>query len=309
MDGNVHIDMHTHTSASDGFGTPEDLLHAAELKGLYAVAVTDHDVLDAAKYCYGYMRHRSERMGGRGIIMVPGVELSAWIDAEEEGAEVRIVHILGLGIDPYDCDLENLCGQLRKAHRKEAKRRLDHARKLGFGLDPEAEGRVLARGFWGKAEIARELVNSGRFECVHDAYSVLWNGSRTPINLDQYVHAGTAISSIHKSGGIAVLAHPLRDETTRGLVSIVEVEARIRLLACLGLDAVECFYSAFSLEQCERLMMVTHEVSRELCGRSLAVSAGSDHHDYARRNRLGKTCLEGQNCGPRTNILDALGLA
>lgn len=292
------LDMHTHTSASDGKGSALDLLRASREKGLCAVAVTDHDTVESAQWCYGYMRHVAESGADADVVMVPGVEFSSYID---NGQGVDIVHVLGLGIDPYEDGLCALCDGLRLAHKEQLSDLIEVARTLGLGLDPDAEARVLMRSSWGRGDIAREEVLMGRFESVHEAYVALWGTTRDYVDLRQYIPSEQAIEAIHQAGGLAVLGHPLRDEVQRCMLPFVDAIRRIDTLEVCGLDGVECFYSSFGLEQCEGLLQATRE-------RSLLVSAGSDHHDYNNRFRLGRTCDDGRNYGYRTDILEALGL-
>lgn len=292
-------DFHTHTRGSDGLGTARDLYEAARDLGLDAVAVTDHDSLSEARWCFGF-RHHQTQVGDPGPVMVAGVEVSSLIRRGDAAPDV--VHILGLGIDPFEDELSALCEELGHARRRELERRLDHARSRNLALVPEAEGRVLAHAFWGKQEMARELVLAQRFETVDEAYHALWDGYVTPTDDGCPVEARRAVEAIHGAGGIAVLAHPLRNEVTRGRVSMAGAIERMDELRDLGLDGVECYYSSFTLEECETLEACARE-------RGMLVSAGSDHHDYGRRRRLGITCADGDNYAVRTDIARALGIS
>ena len=298
----LRADFHIHTKHSDGRGSMERLVDAAITKRLDAIAVTDHDVLDGARWAYALSRHQ-DRLAKLGvepdIIVIPGIEVSSFVlrDGRRD-----VVHILLLGIDPFDTGLTSLCGRLCTKRTEQLRRRLEHARKMGYGLGPEAEGRVLERAFWGKQECARELVLRGEFEDVDSAYHALWDSYDTVSDLDAYIPADLAIDAGHVSGGIAVLAHPLRDELSRCLNPMVEAKERISLLQGIGVDGVECFYSAFSPSLCHTLEGIARE-------RGLVVSCGSDHHDYGRRFRLSRTCADGLNYGHRTDVLEALGIA
>lgn len=291
-------DFHTHTRASDGRGSAQDLLRLATEKGMSAVAVTDHDALDEARWCYGFARHQ-ETMRAAGPKMVAGVELSARI---VWGEMPDVVHVLGLGIDPFACAVSAVCDELAQMRATELERRLDHAGAHGFSLGPEAQGRVRESAFWGKQEIARELVLEGRFETVDDAYHALWDDYDVAYDTLPHVAAERALAAIHDAGGIAVLAHPLRDETRSGSCGLGRAVRRIDALVAMGLDGVECYYRTFSLEACEALDAVAR-------ARHLLVSCGSDHHDFGRRMHLGVTCADGGNYAYRSDVADALGIA
>ncbi|MDO4805695.1 MAG: PHP domain-containing protein [Coriobacteriales bacterium] len=297
----LRADFHTHTAFSDGLGTMDELVEAAMSERLDAIAVTDHDVLDGARWAYGWGRHqeRLERTGeAPSIIVIPGVEISSFVIRD---GKPDVVHIVLLGVDPFDTGLTSLCESLRVRRIEELRRRLGHAASLGYALGPEAEGRIIAHAFWGKQEIARELVLSECFETVDAAYHALWDGYDTTANIDAYVPAKCAIEAGHSAGGLAVLAHPLRDEARRCLVTMSVAEERVALTQGMGLDGVECFYSAFPESDCLALEAIAR-------ARGLVVSCGSDHHDLGRRYRLGRTCGEGANHGHRTNVLEALGI-
>ena len=293
------LDMHTHTGASDGKGSALDLLRASRKKGLRAVAVTDHDTVESAQWCYGYIRHIMESGMDADVTMVPGVEFSSYMMRR---GETDIVHVLGLGVDPFEDGLCSWCDRLGSAHEEQLFDLLGVARSKGLGLEPDAEARVLMRSSWGRGDIAREEVLMGRFESVHDAYTALWGTTRETIDLRQYIPAEQAVETIHCAGGLAVLGHPLRDEMQRCMIPLVDAVERMDILVACGLDGAECYYSAFELSQCEGLENAARK-------RSLIVSAGSDHHDYRNRFRLGRTCADGENYGCRTDILEALGLA
>ena len=300
--GKLRADFHAHTGFSDGDGTMEQLVEAAREKRLDAIAVTDHDVLTGARWAYALNRHQ-EQLASVGkstnIIVIPGVEISAFI---MRNGKRDVVHIVLLGVDPFDTSLTALCEELAARRMTQLRNRLAHAHSVGYGLGFEAEGRVLAKAFWGKQEIARELVLRGDFEEVDSAYHALWDDYETSSDTDSYVPANAAIEAGHTSGGIAILAHPLRDERRRCLITTRDAEERISLLQDMGVDGAECYYSAFEPDDCAAL-------ERMARSRGLIVSCGSDHHDYKRRFRLSRTCADGFNYGHKTNVLEALGIA
>ncbi|MBR3314105.1 MAG: PHP domain-containing protein [Atopobiaceae bacterium] len=301
MDGRLRADFHTHTGFSDGRGSMGQLVEAARERRLDAIAITDHDVLGGARWAYGWARHQ-DRLAAAGeapgITIIAGVEISSFITRR---GKPDIIHMQLLGVDPFDSGLVALCEDLRRRRIEQLHHRLEHVRSIGFELDPEATARILEKAFWGKQEIARELVLKGDFEGVDAAYHAIWDCYDPSDDIDAYVPAHLAIETGHACGAISLIAHPLRDETTRRLIPLDDVEERLDLLQDMGLDGAECFYSAFLISDCLALEGIART-------RGLVVSCGSDHHDYARRNRLSITCSDGLNYGHRTNVLEALGI-
>lgn len=299
--GDARIDLHIHSGESDGRGGLFDLISAMGSRSIRAIAVTDHDTLGTARDAYGYMRHLQEAGGTMPPIVIPGVEVSSKIDTED--GLVDVVHILGLGVDPYNETLTELCERRDGARKVELRRRIEHAASRGFRLSPFAEARVLKGAFWGRAEICREMVLDGRFETVDDAYYAIWDDYPRLGGVEDHEPAEAAIQAIHASRGLAVLAHPLRDEINRGFVTREVAAWRVGVLRMIGLDGIEAWYRTFPLTECEWLSALSEDYG-------LLTSCGSDHHDFDARFRMGRTCADedGTNTREHATVLAALGL-
>ena len=281
-------DFHTHTNAMHDRGNARDLYRLASEWRVSAVAVTDHNSLDGARWCYGFARHQ-KAVACPGPQMVAGVELSSYI-ASDEGADV--VCVLGLGIDPFADKLSALCDELQGPSPIRLERSPAHT--------IEAKGRRRRRvcDFWEKDEAGHEALPTDRLTmsdaslCGHAVDRVIDDGPS--------VRVERAIAAIHDAGGIAVLAHPLRGKTPDKTCDLTRAIWRIDALAAMGLDGVECYHRALSLEACETLDAVTR-------ARRLLVSCGSDHH-LGHAMCLGVTCADGRNYAYRTDVADALGI-
>lgn len=297
----LRVDLHTHTGASDGTGTLRDLIAAAEAEGISVVAVTDHDTLESAVEAYAWMNYLFETKDKASVRVIPGIEITSKIDV---GGIAQMVHVIGLGIRPFAGPLETLCAEQREARREELLRRLAYVRGRGFCLSPEAEGRILERAFWGKGEICRELVLARDFEDVDTAYKTLWNSYGKAPEIEGAPDAARSIDAIHAAGGIAVLAHPFRDENCRGVLTRGQVAQHLDVLSHCGIDGVEAFYRTCPPNDCFWL-------KEEAKARGLLVSCGSDHHDsfpHMPRYRLGKCCADGGNHGGCASVLDRIDL-
>lgn len=248
------IDLHLHTTASDGDFSPADVVTKAWHAGLRTIAITDHDTVAGVA--------EAQRAGEDiGVRVIAGIEVTA-VDAG------RDVHVLGYFVDPAHTGLAAfLAGQRvdRVARVREMARRLT---AMGLPIDAEALlGPYAAAGgrAIGRPAVARALVAAGHVPTVAAAFETLI-GSGGPAFVPR--HGATpesVVSTIHGAGGIASLAHP-------GLLRRDELIPR---LAAAGLDALEVFHSEHSAEDVERYRALAASLG-------LAVSGGSDFHNEAR---------------------------
>ena len=249
------IDLHAHTTASDGSFTPTELVEAAHGLGLGALAVTDHDTLAGL----GEARAAAQRVG---LDLVAGVELSV----EDDGGRF---HLLGYGFDPANAALAETLTTLRRS--RAARNDLMAARMSEMGLpvtmdDVRAEAGedalVIARPHFARALIKKGIVGS-----VAEAFEKYLSTGK-PLYLPKEVLTPCdAIALIHGAGGVAVMAHP-------GLVPLDEAafDARVTSLAQKdGLDGIEAYYSQHSQADTDRFLALATRLG-------LLVTGGSDFH-------------------------------
>jgi 3',5'-nucleoside bisphosphate phosphatase len=249
------IDLHAHTTASDGSLSPTELVDKAVSLGLSALAVTDHDTTAG-------LSEAISEADRQGLDLVSGVELSV----EDH---LGRFHLLGYLFDPQDPALSSTLVTIRasRAERNE----LMAVRMSDLGLpvtmdDVRAEagdkGEVIAR-----PHFARALMKAGVVSSVQEAFDkYLANGK--PLYLPKEVLTAVDASALlHEAGGLAVMAHP-------GLVSLSETaleQRTVRLVADAGLDGIEAYYSQHSSAQTERFLSLARD-------NNLLVSGGSDFH-------------------------------
>ena len=244
------VDLHTHTTASDGEYSPATLVEKAKDAGIQWLAVTDHDTIDGVEEAI----RAGERLG---ITVVRGVELAA--------REDRHMHILGLGFGSDPVPLKALCQKLRQS-REERKYRIDRfLKEKGVGI-PLDEVEQLAGGVPGRPHFARVMLRHGLVSSMEEAF-------RRYLDTDEYQRierfkedAAGCIDAIHRSGGKAVLAHPYQ----LGL-SDEKLETVIAALKSRGLDGLECYYPRHTPEMVEKYRSLAEKYG-------LHVSAGSDFH-------------------------------
>ena len=245
------IDLHTHTTYSDGSDTPEELVIKAANGGAAAIAITDHDTVA------GLSEGRAAAMR-LGIEFVDGVEISAEYSP-------GTMHILGYFVDP-DLIAPGLL-ELKEARKKRNPQIADRLRKLGMDVSYDEVAALAGGEMVGRPHFARLLVEKRYAESIQDAFNrFLAKGAPAYVE-KRRLTPPDAINLIHNSGGVAVLAHPYQ----LMLGSFEEARSLTAELAQAGLDGLEAIYSRHTQEQRERYQ----EIARG-CG--LLITGGSDYH-------------------------------
>lgn len=244
-----HIDLHLHSTASDGATPPAAVVRAAHAAGLRALALTDHDTID------GISEAQAEA-DTAGIELVAGVELSAYEGADE-------VHILGLHLDRLDTLRESLA-VFRAARRDRAEGIVRLLNEQGVRITFEDVLAIAGDAAIGRPHVARAMVESGWAMDLRDAFD-RYLGAGRPAYLDKRrIGIAESIALVHRCGGIAVLAHPGDDGTL----------ARLTALRDQGMDGVEVIHPSHSAEDRARLLALAQHLG-------MVPSGGSDSHGSA----------------------------
>jgi predicted metal-dependent phosphoesterase TrpH len=258
----VAVDLHTHSSYSDGSDTPAELVAIARRARLEAVALTDHDNLDG-------IPEAIESAARHDIELIPGVELSCeW----EHGG----FHLVVLWLEPGSGPLQDKLGELQAGR---ANRNVDMVAKLaGFGIDiTYAEVLEEAGGTGvGRPHMAAILVRKGVVESMSEAFDLYLAQGRPGYVGRVRLTPETAITLARESGAVPIIAHP----HTLGIFR-EELDSELQRLAGLGLVGVEAYYPEY--EPDTRLELV--ERARQA---GLVPSGGSDYHgSYKQGLRMG----------------------
>lgn len=257
------IDLHIHSTCSDGSLTPEEIIALAKQTGLAAVALTDHDTLEGTgRFC--------KAAGAEGIEALAGVELSL----EYKGTEI---HLLGYFRQTPELQAESgreLLGILQ-FNRAEKEKRHERMAELFLqqGIPVELERiRKEAGGVVNRVHFARELIRLGYVQDVAEAFSKYLGEGKCCFAPRIYLPAAQGIRAVIRAGGVPVLAHPWlydsSEESVREMILALKME---------GLSGVECEYADFSPEQRAWLW---HEAERQ----GLLVSGGTDFHGSNKKN-------------------------
>jgi predicted metal-dependent phosphoesterase TrpH len=214
------VDLHSHSTASDGALSPADVVALAAERGVRHFALTDHDTTAG-------IAEATAAAHALGVELIPAIEISAWTGRE--------IHILGYFIDPDHPRLRALTAQRGDERLARAAAMCERLAELGFPVELE---RVLARatGQVGRPHIAAELVAAGHCRDFSNAFDRLIGNDGPAYVESPRVTGPQAIAAIHAAGGVAALAHPG--------VGDPDLSGALPTLAQAGLDAVEVAHPA-----------------------------------------------------------------
>lgn len=258
------IDLHLHTTASDGRCTPQELVERAWAAGLTVMAVTDHDTTAATADV-----QRSARE--RGIEAIPGIEITAVYEGTD-------VHVLGYFIDGFREGVQRFLADQRAARLARVEAIGATLARIGLPIDLAAlldasgadEGRAI-----GRPQVARAMIERGYVSTVQEAFDRWLSAGRPAFVPRTGAPPESVIEVIHRAGGLASLAHPGR----------TCIDGRIEPMRDAGLDALEAFHSDHT-----PALVDHYEAMAARLG--LLCSGGSDFHgDPAKPGSPGGTTL------------------
>ena len=248
------LDLHIHTTASDGSLTPTQVVQLARKKGFSLIAVTDHDTM-------GGVAEALEAGKKYNVDVVPGVEISSGVTLE--------VHMLGYGMSPDHPVMKAMMEDMRAARVERMERIIENLQKMGIPITVE-EVEAVAGGAIGRPHITQVLIAHGLVPDVRTAFrEYIGVGAKAYVERRKMT-SEQVVANIRDAGGVPVLAHG-------GLLRISEVELNqwIDSMAKKGLMGLECYHNAHT-PQMERLLRAAAERN------GLLVTGGSDFHGTSR---------------------------
>ncbi len=258
----VTIDLHTHSTASDGTDTPPELARKAKAAGIAVLAITDHDTAEGVR--------ELTAAPVEGIALIPGIEVSAWTASEK-------CHILGLGYEIGHPAFRALLEEAAALRRAKLEARIEYLRRRGYGFPEEELAALRAMPSAGKPHLGALLSRYGFAPDRDTAIREIVDPCPTP---NDRVEAGGAAAAIRAAGGEAVWAHPMGEEGKRELTP-EELRVQLRELLDAGITGMECWYSKYAPERCRMLEKTAR-------AHGLLVSGGSDYHGRNKRATLGQ---------------------
>lgn len=259
--GENRVDLHAHSTASDGTYSPTEIVQLAKERNLRAIALTDHDTVAG-------VAEAQQAGAALGVEVLPGIEISA--DYADTGA-----HILGYLVDPASPALQEVIDWFIAERETRNQAIVDKLAADGFPISiPELKAKF-PHTMLGRPHIGQLLVEKGCVGSVTEAMDRwLWDGQ--PYFMPrQHLPAAEAIRLIKKAGGVAVIAHPLEYGYDKD-----GVEQLIQTGYELGAVGVECHYSGYTAE--EETMLTAFATAR-----GMVVTGGSDFHGPRKPYQLG----------------------
>ena len=262
----MSIDLHIHSTYSDGTMSPGELVEYAKRKGLKAISITDHDTAEGVTEAAGLCSDSK-------LEFIPGIE----VGAEFSGITI---HILGYLFDPDNSELKKLLQRVQDARNERNKQILFLLKKTGIFISDRELRAISQTGQTGRPHIARLLFKKGFVKSIDEAFlRFLRQGAEAYVPRFVYT-AEEVFNMIRQAGGIGVLAHPLQLQRAG-----MDLHTAIREMTGLGLDGIEVYYPTHSKKTRIALMRYVDEYG-------LVMTGGSDYHGDI---RPGTTLAGGKN--------------
>jgi predicted metal-dependent phosphoesterase TrpH len=263
----LRIDLHTHSTASDGTRSPAEVMARAAAAGLDVIALTDHDTT-------GGWAEAADALPD-GLTLVPGAEISCAV-GDPESDEAIGLHLLGYLFDPFDPILAQELLALRNDRRLRATAMIDRLRELGAPVEHADVAEIAGDGAVGRPHIAHALVRAGVVPHAAAAFTPDWIGDGGRAWVAKHaLDPVAAVALVRLAGGVTVLAHP--GASSRGAVVGEDV---IVALAGAGLDGLEVDHPDHDAATRTRLRALA-------AATGLLVTGSSDDHGGFTGDRLG----------------------
>lgn len=254
----VRIDLHTHSTASDGLLAPAALVAEAKRQGVDVLALTDHDTMAGVD-------EAAAAAAEAGIDFIPGVELNTDAPKGE-------LHILGYCIAADKSSFQALLQRRQDGRRQRAHKMVQRLRHIGCNITMDDVERIAEGGVVARPHVARALVEGGYADDVAAAFDRFVGKGQPGYVPREGFTAYDAVQAILAAGGVPVLAHPGRMATEKYIEPLIDA----------GLQGIECFYPEHTAEQTARYVQIARRYD-------LVVTGGSDFHGVSLRSegRLG----------------------
>lgn len=242
------VDLHLHTTASDGRLTPAQLIDQVGGTGLKVISITDHDTTE------GLAEARARLASFPQMRLIPGIELSA----ESSGSEI---HLLGYLFDETDADFQSMLARMRDSRVDAARRTVEKLRTLGIHISWDRV-QELAEGAVGRPHIARAMIEAGYIRSMQEAFDRYLGDDGIARVAREKLTARDALQLLHRLGGVGVIAHPR---------TVPDIERVVTELAGDGLDGIEVYAEKYVPEQRALYRSLAERYDLLECG-------GSDYH-------------------------------
>ncbi len=246
------IDLHVHTTASDGEYDPKDVVRMAKENNVTTIAIADHDTVTGLDEAI----EEGKRVG---VEVIPAIELNAKV---EKGK----MHILGYYINYKDINFMHAMERLRKDREDRNIKFIEEFHKQNVDITLEQVKKYAIGSVIAKPHFARALYDNGYINDIEEAYTNYFNVPPMKNIKRQSISPKLAIELIKKAGGIAVIAHPVTLKIDND-----ELDKKIKELKLYGLDGIECYNNIHTKEDIIKLKEIANK-------NNMLITAGSDFH-------------------------------
>jgi len=243
------VDLHIHSTASDGRLSPADIVCQAAKRGLSVIALTDHDTIDGIASALVTAKAFPK------LKVIPGIELSTDVSQGE-------VHVLGYFIDYTDHEFQVILEGLRHSRLKRAQGMVAKLKNLGIHIGWERVQEIAGEGSIGRPHIAQAMLEKGYITSLREAFTgYIEHGGPAYVEREKMTPA-EAVELIVRSNGLPVLAHPF---------TVTDPETMIIKLKTAGLVGIEAYYNGYTADEIKSLVSLADR-------HSLIATGGSDYH-------------------------------
>ncbi len=257
------VDLHVHTTASDGKFTPSDIVRKSAALGLTVISICDHDTVN------GIAEALTAAQNFSGLRVIPGVEISTDVPHGE-------VHVLGYFIDYFDEKLLTKLEKMRNSRQIRAQRMVEKLGSLGIHIEWQRVREIAGSGAIGRPHVAQAMVEKGYITSPKEAFAK-YIGRDGPAYVErEKLTPVETVELILQSKGLPVLAHPM---------TLNEPESMVIELKAAGLVGVEAYYDGHAAEDVESMVSLAKR-------HNLIATGGSDYHGQDESN---ETMIGGAN--------------
>lgn len=246
------IDLHVHTTASDGTCCPRDTVSLAAMMGLKAIAITDHDTMAG-------IPEAGEAGELLGVTVIPGIEISTNYQGKD-------VHVLGYFLNDQAPELQEYIAWVRESRRVRNEKIMEKLQKKGFDVTVRNVCKDHPEAVPGRPQIAQRLVELGAVENVSEAFRRYLGEGRSCFVERERIPFADAARLIRACGGVAVLAHPLQYGFDRK-----SLETLVKTAAECGFSGMEIYYPGYTQGDMDKLFTLAEKYV-------LLPTGGSDFH-------------------------------
>ena len=252
------VDLHLHTTFSDGTLTPSELVRLCAERGLRVISVTDHDSTEGVAEAQRAARDFPH------LRLIPGIELSTDVPGSE-------IHVLGYYVDLEDAALQETLASFRRGREERGHMMVERLAELGVAVSWERVRELSDGGAIGRPHIAQAMVEAGYVRYPRDAFDQYLGRNGSAYVERPKLTPADAVKILRDNGALPVMAHPTYSVSKTGMGEVEELEQTLSGLKRAGLVGMEVHYKDYTPDQVRRLAGIADRLGLVACG-------GTDYH-------------------------------